>query len=236
MVFKRMPLSAPPLTRRRLLAGAAAGLASPAAAAGDTPTVVVDASAAPPLAGWAQMLGVHARRWWPLITAALASPGYTPPSPVRLVLSTTRPSAWAGPTEPGTVYVNAAASAAHPRHLLYIAHEMTHAAQGYSGPQRVWLVEGVADYVRYYVLFPQDPERFFPPAGADYRHGFNQAAALLDRLERLRGPGSVRALNATMRQGRDGSAALAEALGVGLDEAWRQVMTDLADGSPAPRA
>ena len=143
---------------------------------------------------------------------------------------------WGGPAQADTIFLNAAFSKAQSEHVNKIAHVLMHVAQTYHGPVKVWLFTGIADYVRYYVLFPLDPERFFRSDVGDYCRGFNLAAALLDWVERIQGVGSIRKLTATMRNGANGEAMLQAMAGMTLDEACAKVMADLMEGSPAPHA
>jgi len=203
---------------------------------GQAGPVTVDTSQSPDLAAWARTVENRAAAWWKIISQELASPGYVPPDAVKLIVTKTRPSGWGGPGQADTIFLNAAFSQAHPEHLNYIAHDMVHVVQTYRGQVKIWLFTGIADYVRYYVLFPLDPERFFKPGAGDYRRGFSIAAALLDWVERTQGVGSVRRLNAAMREGRDGEQTLQAMIGMTLDEAWAKVLADFVEGSPAPHA
>jgi hypothetical protein len=222
--------------RRAFIGGGVAFLgAQPVFAASGKVIIDLDDREAPGLAPFGLEAVRRAQDWWPIINDALASAGYTPPPKVTLAFSTTAPSGWAGPAHPTLLYLNAMFTSARPNHFNYIAHELVHVVQSYPGPVKQWLFEGIADYVRYYVLFPQDPERFLKPGPGDYRRGYNWAAALLDWVERSRGVGSVRKINAALRQGQDGEAVLRELAGMSLDDAWAKVETDLVEGSPAPR-
>ncbi len=117
-----------------------------------------------------------------------------------------------------------------------MAHELTHVVQAYPHTLQTWLVEGIADYVRYYVLLPQDPGRRFDPAGARYDEGYQATAGLLDWVERQR-PGAVREISAVLRRGGDGRAALIRVAGAKPEELWSAYLASrpaagLHEGSP----
>jgi hypothetical protein len=81
-----------------------------------------------------------------------------------------------------------------------------------------WLKEGIADYIRYYVLFP-DPRRPLPP-GLTYQVGYLPAAAMLDWASRRYSRTLVRDVNAAMRAGHDGEGALAQITGQTPQGLW----------------
>lgn len=102
-----------------------------------------------------------------------------------------------------------------------IIHELIHVVQQYgSNPVPVWLTEGIADYLRYYVLLP-DPSRRADPLTADYRKGYQHAALLLDYLIRTRHGGDykvlIHPLNAACRSGSDPLAWLEQTYGMTPD-------------------
>ncbi len=100
-----------------------------------------------------------------------------------------------------------------------MAHELTHVVQAYPHTPQTWLVEGIADYVRYYVLLPQDPGRRFDPASARYDEGYQATAGLLDWVEQQH-PGAVREINAVLRRGGDGRVALMRVVGAEPEQVW----------------
>lgn len=196
--------------RRGFLFGVAALAIAPVARA-DELSVAVDTHYAPDLAGWGATLEALCRGWWPRINRELASPGFTPPPRVEIVLAKVQPDRVAAVERGGRIYVDADHVRAN-RDTGFIAHELVHVAQHYPDGQVAWLSEGIADYLRYYVLLPKDPQRSFP-SNITYAVGYQPAAALLDFAERRYGPGVVKAVNAAMRSGHDGEAALTLATG-----------------------
>jgi hypothetical protein len=234
-----------PTPSRRLLLGAGGALFTPSVLlAADRPLIIeVDADQAPQLASAGEEIKRRAFSWWRIINEALASPGYRPPEKVTLRFTNGLPANIAGrevQAGEAVIELNAAYVAAHPittnpQFYNYVGHEMVHVVQTYPHPTR-WLVEGIADWVRYYVLFPQDVARFFNPRDGDYGRGYQPAAALLDYVERTHGVGSVRKLNAAMRAGENGEVVLAQIAGMSLNEVWAKVLDALTEGSPVPRA
>jgi hypothetical protein len=120
-----------------------------------------------------------------------------------------------------TIVINLTDIQAHPSDYGRVAFEMARIVQAYPEPNIRWLSTGIADYLRYYVLLPEDVARRFDPARATYQTGFQPAAALLDWVERAYGAGSVRRINVAMRQGGDGEAELAKITGQTPLTLWR---------------
>jgi hypothetical protein len=228
------------VTRRTLFVAAGALVAPRQIWAADRALAIeVDADEAPELAAAGEEISKRAQNWWRIINDELASPGYRPPEKVVLRFTKSLPDRLAGRAVGQVIELNAPYVAAHPitaypQFYNFAGHELVHIVQNY--PRQIpWITEGIADYVRYYVLFPQDRERFFNPQAGDFRRGYQPAAALLDYIERTHGLGSVRRLNAAMRAGDDGDLVLAQLAGASLDDVWAKVLDTLTDGAPIPR-
>jgi hypothetical protein len=164
------------------------------------------------------------RGWWPVITRTLASPGYEAPDVVKVQFRDFEPSNVGAVTIGNTITVNRPDILAHQDDFGRVAHELVHVVQAFPQPNILWLVEGIADYMRYYVLLPQDPKRFFNPNEFNYQRGYQPAAALLDWVERSYGAGSVRQVNAAMRQGGDGEAELLKITGATPFTLWKRYL------------
>ena len=216
------------VTRRALFAAVAIGVVAPTAARASNATadMVVDTGNAPQLAAWAAALKPMMQRWWPVITAALASPGYEAPGRVNVAFRDFGQANVGAATIGDTIYVNLPDIQAHPDDFGRVAHEMVHVVQAYPQPNIQWLTEGIADYLRYYVLLLDDPRRAFDPHRATYERGYQPAAALLDWVERRHG-GAVRQINAAMRQGGDGEAELLKITGSTPLTLWRAYLASL---------
>ncbi|HWF00634.1 MAG TPA: basic secretory protein-like protein [Caulobacteraceae bacterium] len=227
------------VSRRALLGGLAAGAAflaaGPLAAAADALDVEVDTSQAPDLAAWGVEVQARAPHWWRTINRVLAAPGFTPPAKIfiRPSPASALPPRAAAQARGEVIFVNAPYLRAHPQYN-FIAHEMVHIVQPYGTHSPGWVVEGIADWVRYYILFPDDQERLWDPSRGDWRRGYQQAAALLDYEERVHGAGTVRALNAALHRGEDPVAWLQRLDRTSLPLVWDQVLQALRDGSPPP--
>lgn len=206
-------------------AGAAALEPAAADGAGAELTVTIDASAAPDLQTWGDKAGELCRTWYPIIAAELASDGFTPPAAVtiRFRESMRVPAATGG----GTIHVNAAYVQRHMDDLGMIVHELTHLVQAYPNhPKRTpgWIVEGIADYVRFYKYEPGADHSRIDPERSNYDDSYRTTARFLDYLVRTRDPNVVSKLNAAARAGECDEAKAAEIFGADPAELWRQFL------------
>lgn len=223
------------LSRRSLVVAAAAAFAASKArgqgVASEGLQVVVDTRFAPDLAGWGAKLQNLCRGWWPRITDLLAQPGFTPPVQVEIDLVHVEPRTVPAATRGAQIFVDADHVRADPD-TGFIAHELVHVAQQYPAARAVWLSEGIADYLRYYVLLPNDPQRAYSP-DLGYKVGYQPAAALLDWTVKRYGEDVIRRVNAAMRSGHDGEVELASATGRTPEQLWDAFTAERSTRSPA---
>lgn len=150
--------------RRGWLAGGLAALTIPGgggAAAQDCALhIEVDTRGWTGLEAWTEALTPLLPGWWRAINAALGGTGCAAEKTVQLQLVRIKPDSVAAAARGDKVLINAPyvlANRGNADMLRMIAHELVHIAQAYppgTGPG--WLTERIADYVRYYVLFPDD--------------------------------------------------------------------------------
>jgi hypothetical protein len=170
---------------------------------------------------WGGLLARLADGWWRTITTRLASPGFEPADQITIDFDDIRIPGAPALTRGSVIEVDARGLLARlrdPDALAMIAHEMVHVAQRYPHAPG-WLVEGIADYMRYYVLITDDPSRAFQAKGATWRGGYQASAGFLDWAEQGH-PGTVTRINAALRAGEDGEALLRETVGQPLPQAW----------------
>jgi hypothetical protein len=113
--------------------------------------------------------------------------------------------------------------AKHPDDVGAILHELVHVIQAYPPGSPGWLVEGIADYVRYYHYEPAKGAAFRARPGQSYRRGYNPAAALLASAQAGKPKAIVAELNRRGHAGRLTEEAFKEVTGETPDEAWSRV-------------
>jgi hypothetical protein len=185
----------------------------------------VDTSDAPEMQEWAEKVARICERAYPMINDELRSDGYKPPHHVNLSLKSTYRgvAATAGRQITGSVKF----FQDHPDDVGAMVHETAHVVQNYRrGGNPGWLVEGVADYVRFFKfepgnLGPIDPNR------AHYNGSYRVTAAFLAYLTEKYDKDMVLKLNRLMRDGEYKSEVFQELTGKpldDLDEEWRATL------------
>ena len=179
--------------------------------------VTVDTSEVPDLAPWGAKARALVEEWHPKIAGILKSDGFTPPSRVRLVFKKNMKGV-AG-TSGDTIAIAADWVRRHPDDLGMVVHELTHVVQAYPKSDAGWLVEGIADYVRF---FHYEPGTDLGPleAKARYRDGYRTASRFLAWVERTHDKALVRKLNAALRTSRYDPRLFKDYTGKDLDALW----------------
>jgi hypothetical protein len=114
----------------------------------------------------------------------------------------------------------------HPDDFGMVIHEMTHTIQGYRGPRPSWLVEGIADYIRFYHYEPKT-KLTVNPRRASYRNGYRTAAMFLAWIEKAHDKEIVRKLNAALRKGTYKDELFKTYTSKSLDDLWAAFVASL---------
>jgi Peptidase of plants and bacteria len=117
--------------------------------------ITIDTTGAPELKNWAQNnLAPVMADWYPKIVAMLPSDGYEAPSHFSITLKPIKGVAFTSGTK---VVANSEwlGKELHGEAIGSLVHEMVHVVQQFHGRNPGWLVEGSADYVRWFKYEPQ---------------------------------------------------------------------------------
>ena len=183
--------------------------------------VKLDATDAPELRPWGEEAARRLPEWYPRIVAALGVERTEPQLVIDLVLR--GGNGPPGETRGTKIMISAEWVRKHPGGQSIVAHEMVHVLQRYGTAAPAWLVEGIPDYVRFYVIDPGSPDAEFHLDIADYQNGYAPTAAMLDWLARQR-PGVVRRLDAALREGTYVDGTFEQIAGLKPEEAWRRIV------------
>jgi len=186
---------------------------------------VVDVSDAPDMKEWAGKTARICERAYPMINQELKSDGFKPASLIKISLKNSyRGVAAAGG---GNITGSVKYFKDHPRDAGAMVHETVHIVQRYrSRGNPSWLVEGVADYVRFFKfepgnLGPINPER------AHYNQSYRVSAAFLAYLVEKYDPKIVLKLNQSMREGTYKANLFQQLTGKNVDDLgkeWRATL------------
>ena len=168
---------------------------------------IVDCTAAPQLEDWiTKELFPVCKAWYPKLRTMLASQGHIPESLVTFRLRTDMdgPASAGG----GNINLNAKWVGDVPKEAVGAAvHEMVHIVQAYSkGNTPGWLVEGIADYIRWFLYEPESRGAEITArniGNASYDGNYRVSANFIDWVVRTYGRDGkfLLTLNATLRDG-----------------------------------
>ncbi len=191
--------------------------------------IVIDSSEVPELKEWIEArLRPTLEKWYPIIVESLPSEGFTAP---RRFTVTFRKD-MRGVAATGGTRVSCAGNwflrNRDGEAVGAVVHELVHVAQQYrSRTNPGWLVEGVADYIRW---FRYEPESLRPrpdPARARYTDSYRTTAAFLNFLTETRDREIVKKLNAAMRRGEYAPSLWKEYAGKDVDDLWADFVQTL---------
>jgi hypothetical protein len=214
----------------RLIATFVALAAFPALAWSDDKTkpvqVTVDVSEVPELKEWGDKAKALIEKWHPKISELLASEGFTPPAEVKVVFK--KDDKGVASTSGKTITIAAAWVKKHPDDYGMVVHELTHVVQSYrrAGRGNGWLVEGIADYVRF---FKYEPGKLGPidAKRAHYNDSYRVSAAFLAYVTEKHDKEIVTKLNAALRDGKYKDELFKEYTGKTvkeLEDEWRATL------------
>jgi hypothetical protein len=187
---------------------------------------VVDVADAPEMREWAEKAARVCERQYPMICAELMSDGFAPVTVIRMALKKDYDgvAAASGNRITGSVkYFKA-----HPDDIGAMVHETVHCVQLYHGRGNPgWLVEGVADYIRFFKYEPKKP-RPLAPEHAQFDGSYRTTAAFLAFVTAQYDPHIVRKLNAVMRAGKYKADVWADLTGKSVEELGREWQKSLA--------
>jgi hypothetical protein len=186
---------------------------------------VVDVTDAPELKEWAEKVAAECARYFPTINEELKSDGFKPPHLIRMTLS----GRYNGVAAAGGGRITGSVKyfKDHPDDVGAMIHETTHIVQRYRGRGNPgWLVEGVADYVRF---FKYEPGKIGPinAERAHYNRSYRVTAAFLAYVTEKYDPQLVLKLNKLMRESQYKEDVFKELTGKTLpelDEEWRATL------------
>jgi hypothetical protein len=183
----------------------------------------LDVSDAPEIREWGEKTVRVCERQYPMICDFLASDGYKPPTQLRMTLKTDYKGVAAAGG--GRITGSVKYFKDRPNDVGAMVHETVHCVQNYRARGLPgWLVEGIADYVRFWKYEPGKAGRL-DPVRAQYNGSYRTTAAFLAFVSDKYDPHLVTKLNARMRAGTYEAGVWKELTGKPVEELnqeWRQ--------------
>ena len=181
-----------------------------------------DISQAPDLGVWARTAETQMEEFWPDTEALLYSDKFIPPNMVNVVYRTGPGVTGVAATGGGVMEVNSAWCRAHPEDTGLTVHETAHVIQAYSSYNPVWLVEGIADYIRWVRFEPEHFTYRIDPQKSTYHDSYRTTAAFLAWCELHYDSGLVTKLSRAVRFGTYNTAMFKAYCGKDVDTLWSE--------------
>jgi hypothetical protein len=186
----------------------------------------VDVADAPEMKPWADKVARLCEAWYPRINEEIYSDGYKPPTVINMSLKSSYNGVAAA--SGGRIIGSVKFFKAHPDDVGAMIHETCHIVQHYQGGDNPgWLVEGVADYIRFFKFEPPAKLGSIDPANAHYNDSYRVTARFLAYLTKKYDKDIVLKLNKLMREGNYKEEVFKELTGKdlkALDEEWRATL------------
>jgi hypothetical protein len=184
--------------------------------------VVVDVADAPEMKEWADKVARLCERHYPMICDELKSDGFKPRTVINMALKKDYKGVAAA--SGGRITGSASFFKSHPEDMGAMIHETVHCVQSYrTRGNPGWLVEGVADYIRFFKYEPGKIGKLNPDR-ARYNGSYRVTAAFLAYVSEKYDKELVRKLNKAMREGEYREEiwhVLTKKTVQELDEEWR---------------
>lgn len=205
---------------------------APLAKLREAPEVKIEVSEAPEAKAWAEQAQSLARDWFPHLCQLLATENYRPPKTITLTFKPNidAPAFASG----GGITVNAKWIKAHPDDFGMIIHELTHVIQAYPGGRNTpgWLVEGIADYIRWWRYEPESPRTPVNPEKAKYTDSYRTTAAFLAFVVAKYDRGIVKRLDKALRERTYSDEIFQQVTGKTVDTLWGEYISQIKTAKP----
>ncbi|MCA9242107.1 MAG: DUF1080 domain-containing protein [Planctomycetales bacterium] len=195
--------------------------------------VTIDTSESPELSGWAEkQLAPVVAEWYPMIAHMLPSKGFEPPKVVDIAISDSIGGVAYTAGDKVRCNGNWFKRQLDGEAIGAVVHELVHVVQQY-GRRRGsrppgWLVEGIPDYVRWFLYEPQSGGALIGKDFADRaRHdaSYRTSANFINWVSNRYGASLTPKLNARLREGRYEASFWEEYTGQSLSDladAWKE--------------
>ncbi len=210
------------------------------AAAAKSFEYTLDVSLSPQLKEWAETkLRPEIDKWYPIFVQCLASDGFTAPKKFTITIRPGRGVAATGGTEVTVSSQWIESQLKRPewnQAVGSVIHELVHVVQQYKTRGNPgWLVEGIADYYRWYHFEPlAHRPKLRNPAKASYTDSYQTTAGFLEYVVKNHDHELVVKLNAAMRQGRYHRELWKEYTGMTAQELWNEYVQSLTPAKTTP--
>lgn len=181
-------------------------------------TVSIDISEAPEMTQLQSDIQNMFNEFYPRLAEDLHTDGFEFPNHVSITVK--KGLDYPGAADNDKIVFNGDWFTKNPEDMGCIIHEMTHIVQHYPTYDFWWIVEGIADYMRYEYGF--QPERSKPKAGGKYDDGYATSANFLHFITDRHSKALIKALNTALRQGTCSEAIFEQITGKDVATLWEE--------------
>lgn len=214
-----------------ILLGASSACTPALAAPADKPAtpvlhIEVDTTEAPDMAAWGGKAKQVITLWYPKIADFLKTDDFTPPTEIKVVFKNGQKApAFATGDKTKTISISADHIRKHPDDIGMVVHELVHCIQCYREYKPVWLIEGIADYIRFAHFEPRTPIHL--SRKSNYTDGYKTTAAFLVWIQRKYDKKIVLELNRALRNNEYKDELFEKLTGKSLEKLWREFAAQL---------
>lgn len=189
------------------------------------PTIELDVSDVadlPEVVRWAEESKSLCEKWFPIVCRFLATDEWKSPKEIKLIFKRElKVPAFASGS---TIHISAKWIQEHSDDFGCVIHELTHVIQAYPNSRNKpgWLVEGIADYIRFWKYEPEVPRPRIDREKASYRDSYRTTAAFLAWISWKYDKRIVPRLDSALRQGMYSDAIFGDVTGRSLDALWEE--------------
>lgn len=181
--------------------------------------VNIDVTEVPELKEWGTQAEKLIREWHPQVAEMLSQEGFTAPTTVRVVFK--KDMNGVAHTIGNEITISGNWVKQHPDDTGMVIHELVHVVQSYRRGRPFWLVEGIADYIRFYKYEPKTRLRGINPERQNYNEGYRTSAQFIAWLEK-NNPGFVKKANEAIRKHEYQNVMVHEMTGKNLEQLWTE--------------
>lgn len=184
------------------------------------PPIVVDLKDSPEMKEWGDKAKALATEWFPHLCQLLSTQDYTPPKEIKFSFRKGQDApAWASRDE---ISFSVDWLKRRPDDMGIVIHELTHIVQAYprNKVDTGWLVEGIADYIRWWRYEPEAGAPRINFATAKHTDAYQTTAYWLAWVSRKYDKRLVPALDLDLRKGVDPNPTFERITGKKPEDLW----------------
>ena len=189
----------------------------------------VDVTEAPDAKEWAERAKSRVEYWYPKVVEMLDGEEGLNKIPddftIRFVFKPFNGVAYAAGRE---ITVSSTYIKRNPKDFGLVIHETTHIAQAYPRVREVWAMEGMTDYVRYFITEPRSKNTWrVDPQRSKYTDSYGVTATFYDWIVRNKDPEFIHKIHRVFRSRQSVEKFCPQEYNTTLAELWNEFISSL---------